>query len=65
MIILIEALNMTKRKFNGKYFTAYGEFYGKKQAEKAKEKYKKKGWYVRITRGAYIGSYTVWVRKTK
>jgi len=54
-----------KRKFGKKYYTAYAEVYGKKQAREYAERYRKKGWLARVTKGVYIGSYTIWIRKRR
>jgi len=56
---------MTTRKFNGKIYKAYGEYYGKKQAEKYAKKLRAKGYYVRRVKGSFIGSYTLYVRKKR
>lgn len=56
---------MSEKKFNGKTYKAWGEYYGKREAQKAAKKLRESGYYARITPGSYIGSYTVWRRKRR
>ena len=63
--VLMSIGKNSSKKISGKTYHAYGEYYKKSLADKMVKHIREDGFAARVTKGSFIGSYTVWVAKRK